>query len=150
MRNACVGCPQADRLRVFRQRHRKAAILRTVGTTRGQPMAVPNLVGLTVREARDRGHNAAVVVVSADIDGPPLGELTWPGVWVVIAQDPSPGVLSPKWDSVRVTCRSADGNEAGDREPRLPSPNLDGLQAQATAEKLQSAGRRHRARPPGR
>ena len=53
--------------------------------------AVPRLVGLTVPEARKRGHKAGVVVTSRDVDGPPLGALTWPGTWVVTGQEPLPG-----------------------------------------------------------
>ena len=52
---------------------------------------VPHLVGVTVPEARKRGHDAGVVVTSRDVDGPPLGALTWPGTWVVTGQAPSAG-----------------------------------------------------------
>ncbi|MFI9006351.1 PASTA domain-containing protein [Actinosynnema sp. NPDC053489] len=53
--------------------------------------AVPLLVGLTVPDARALGQEAGVVVTSRDIDGPPLGALTWPGTWVVTAQEPAAG-----------------------------------------------------------
>ncbi|ROP37706.1 PASTA domain-containing protein [Saccharothrix texasensis] len=52
---------------------------------------VPHLVGLTVPRAREAGHAAGVVVTSRDPDGPPLGALTWPGTWIVTAQDPAAG-----------------------------------------------------------
>jgi hypothetical protein len=39
---------------------------------------VPMVVGMTVVDARQAGHRAGLVVVSADVDGPPLGALTWP------------------------------------------------------------------------
>jgi hypothetical protein len=97
-------------------------------------VAVPDLVGLGVSLAMDAGHEAAVVVVAADVDGPPLGSLTWPGVWVVTDQQPVAGSRIPKWDNVRVTFRRAGGNEAGDREPRLPSPSPDQLKAHATLD----------------
>jgi len=97
-------------------------------------VVVPDLVGLPVHEARDVGHQAAVVVVAADVDGPPLGELTWPGLWIVTAQDPGPGSPVRKWDNVRITFRRADGNEADDREPRLPPPSPDDLAAHATLD----------------
>jgi hypothetical protein len=90
-------------------------------------VVVPDLVGLLVQDA---GHEAAVVVVvAADVDGPPLGALAWPGLWVVTAQDPEPGTEVGKWENVRVTFRRADGGEAGDREPRLPLPIPDDLEA---------------------
>lgn len=92
---------------------------------------VPDLVGLSVHQARDVGHEAAVLVVAADVDGPPLGALTWPGAWVVTAQDPGVGSSVQKWENVRVSFGRADGNEAGDREPRLPPPSPDELQAGA-------------------
>jgi len=100
----------------------------------GARVVVPDLVGLPMHEARDAGHHAAVVVVAADVDGPPLGALTRPGVWVVTAQDPSSGSSVAKWDNVRITFRRADGNEAGDREPRLPPPSPDDLETHATLD----------------
>lgn len=94
-------------------------------------VTVPHVVGLPVHEARDVGHDAGVLVVSADVDGPALGALTWPGVWLVTAQDPDAGFRVQKWDNVRITFRRADGDEVGDREPRLPPPSPDALEAHA-------------------
>ena len=56
---------------------------------------VPDLVGLTVAEARRIGHDAGVVVTASDPDGVPLGQLTWPGVWTVTAQRQSRYQLLP-------------------------------------------------------
>jgi len=61
---------------------------------------VPDLVGMLVPAARQAGHRAGVVVTSADIDGPPLGALTWPGTWIVTAQQPAPGTRLSRWDRV--------------------------------------------------
>jgi hypothetical protein len=36
---------------------------------------VPMLVGMTVVDARQAGHRAGLVVVSVNVDGPPLGSL---------------------------------------------------------------------------
>jgi hypothetical protein len=72
---------------------------RSGGDEAGQ-VEVPQLIGMTVPEARRAGHQAGVVVVSADVDGPPLGGLTWPGVWVVAAQRPAPGTCLRRWDNV--------------------------------------------------
>jgi PASTA domain-containing protein len=63
-------------------------------------VAVPSLVGMTVREARRLGHGSGVVVTSADIDGPPLGALTWPGTWIVTAQRPVAGSHVERWSAV--------------------------------------------------
>ena len=63
-------------------------------------VVVPDLVGLAVPEARRKGHEAGLVVVSADPDGTPLGGLTWPGIWTVTAQHPAPGARLGRWDTV--------------------------------------------------
>jgi hypothetical protein len=84
---------------------------------------VPDLVGLPVEEARQVATEAGVVPTSADPDGPPLAALTWPGRYVVTAQEPGPGAAPLRWDGVVVAVRRDDGG-AGDREPRLPRPDL--------------------------
>jgi hypothetical protein len=79
---------------------------------------VPRLVGMVVAEARRAGHQAGLVVVSADIDGPPLGGLTWPGTWIVTAQRPVPGTWVTRWDNVVIEFEELRGGEdAGHREP---------------------------------
>ena len=97
-------------------------------------VVAPDLVGLLVREAKEVGHEAAVVVVANDVDGPPLGALTWPGVWIVKAQEPAAGAHVRRWDNVRVTYGRIDGNEAGDREPRLPPLSPHDREAHAQPE----------------
>jgi hypothetical protein len=84
-------------------------------------VVVPDLVGLTVEEARDVATAAGVVPASADPDGPPLAALTWPGRFVVTGQQPPPGALLLRWDSVVVEVRP-DDVPAGVREPRVPPP----------------------------
>ena len=66
---------------------------------------VPMLVGMTVVDARQVGHRAGLVVVSADVDGPPLGALTWPGTWIVTTQRPAAGTWLPRWDNVVIEFR---------------------------------------------
>ena len=84
---------------------------------------VPDLVGMIVWEARRKGHQAGLVVVSADPDGPPLGGLTWPGTWFVTAQHPAPGARLRRWDNLVIEFGERRGGEsAGDREPRIPLP----------------------------
>jgi hypothetical protein len=65
-------------------------------------VAVPSLIGMTVREARRTGHDSGVVVSSADVDGPPLGALTWPGTWIVTAQHPVAGSRVERWATVAI------------------------------------------------
>jgi hypothetical protein len=95
-------------------------------------VVVPNLVGLTVAAARDVATAAGVVPASADPDGPPLAARTWPGRFVVTGQDPAPGAVLFRWDSVVVEVRPDDGR-AGDRVPRTPPPAR--LEARAEADR---------------
>ena len=81
------------------------------GGRQADRVQVPQLVGLVVRDARTAGHQAGVVVVSADVDGPPLGGLTWPGVWIVTAQRPAPGAWVPRWDNVVIEFEELRGGE---------------------------------------
>jgi hypothetical protein len=78
---------------------------------RGEPdqVEVPLLVGMIVAEARQAGHRAGLVVVSADVDGPPLGALTWPGTWMVTAQRPAPGAWLARWDNVVIEFEELPG-----------------------------------------
>jgi hypothetical protein len=92
---------------------------------------VPNLVGMIVADARRKGHETGLVVVSADPDGPPLGGLTWPGTWIVTAQHPAPVVRLNRWDNVVIEFEELRGGEgAGDREPRIPLPDPEALAAE--------------------
>jgi len=75
---------------------------------------VPLLIGMDVRTARNTGHRAGVVVVSADVDGPPLGALTWPGVWMVIAQQPAAGAWVAHWDNVVIHFTELRDDERAD------------------------------------
>jgi hypothetical protein len=91
---------------------------------RASQAEVPQLVGMSVADARQAGHQAGLVVVSANVDGPPLGGLTWPGIWIVTAQHPAPGTWLPRWDNVVIEFEELRGGEgAGDREPRIPLPD---------------------------
>jgi hypothetical protein len=92
---------------------------------------VPQLIGMIVADARQSGHQAGLVVVSADVDGPPLGGLTWPGIWIVTAQRPAPGTWLRRWDNVVIEFEELRGGEhAGDREPRIPLPDSGALAAE--------------------
>ncbi|MHB1172998.1 MAG: hypothetical protein ACYCZY_11030 [Lacisediminihabitans sp.] len=64
------------------------------------PIAVPHLVGLEVPHVREICHSIGLVPVSRDLDGRPLGELTWPGVFVVTAQDPKPAAFLQPGDVI--------------------------------------------------
>ena len=102
-----------------------------IGPSSADEVRVPSLVGLTVSAARKLAWDAGVVVAAEDPDGPPLGALTWPGVWVVTAQRPAPGSVMRRRGSVVVDFRKGlPGDGAGDHEPRLPLPPLNVLSAE--------------------
>jgi hypothetical protein len=92
---------------------------------------VPDLVGMVVADAVEVGRERGVVVTSSSLDGPPLAELTWPGVWLVESQVPSAGSAVTRGSVVQITFVRGGGDAAGDREPRLPSPDPGHLVAEA-------------------
>jgi len=75
-------------------------------------VTVPLLTGMTVRDARSAGHVAGVVVTSADLDGPPLGALAWPGTWMVTAQRPIAGSRAERWSTVTIEFEERPGGGA--------------------------------------
>jgi len=89
----------------------------------GRTVHVPDLVGLEVGAARNLGHAEGVMVVSAEVDGPPLGALTWPGTWRVTAQHPPVGTEVERRSVVTIDFERAGGGGAGDRVPLRPRPD---------------------------
>jgi hypothetical protein len=82
---------------------------------------VPSLVGMTVPAARRAGHDSGVVVTSANVDGPPLGALTWPGTWMVTAQRPTAGSHVERWSRVIIEFTEVPGDDdPDDSEPEEP------------------------------
>lgn len=81
---------------------------------------MPDFVGMVVGEAVALGHASGVVVTSSAVDGPPLAALTWPGLWLVDSQMPSPGTVTTRGSIVQVSFVRGGGDAAGDCEPRLP------------------------------
>lgn len=91
---------------------------------------VPDVVGMTVDVGCRLAADVGVTLAPPDPDGPPMGALTWPGVWQIMGQEPVAGTSLYRWDSVVVCFRKvAGGGEAGDREPRRPLPNPDAMSA---------------------
>jgi len=100
-----------------------------------EPAEVPDFVGLTVRIARRVGHEYGFVVTGPDLDGPPLGALTWPGTWIVTDQDPAAGTLLARGERVMVRFEEEPGGgTAGVREPRRPSPSPLSVHEEADIE----------------
>ncbi|WVK89531.1 PASTA domain-containing protein [Dactylosporangium sp. AC04546] len=78
---------------------------------------VPDLVGLTAREAHNRAYYAGVLACGVDPDGPPLVVI---GAKVVTAQHPAPGTVVERRAFVTVLF-------AGDRAPLHGAPDNDRL-----------------------
>lgn len=85
-------------------------------------VTVPDVVGMTVDAGRRLATEAGVALAPPDADGPPLGALTWPGIWTITQQHPAPGSTVFRWDSVVVHFTPGGDGPAGVREPRRPGP----------------------------
>jgi beta-lactam-binding protein with PASTA domain len=83
----------------------------------------PDVVGMVVDDARRIAHAAGVVLAQPNPDGPPLSALTWQLPVSVTSQEPPPGTVLNRWESVVVTWTP---DEAGVREPRRPAPRSMG------------------------
>jgi hypothetical protein len=89
-----------------------------IGPSSAEEVKVPHLVGLTVTTARKVAWDAGVVIAAQDPDGPPLGAVTWRGVWVVTAQRPAAGAVLRRQGSVVFDFeQTTSGDEAGNQEP---------------------------------
>jgi hypothetical protein len=98
-----------------------------MGPEGAEEIEVPNVVGLTVSAAQQVAWTRRLTLAAANPDGPPLGALTWPGVWLVSGQRPAAGAMLRRNGSLVVDFERAPDDLAGDREPRRPLPRLDGL-----------------------
>lgn len=101
-----------------------------MGPGGSERIEVPHVVGLTVSAARRIASDRGLALAAPDPDGPPLGALTWPGVWVVTGQRPAAGAMLRRNGSLVVDFERAPDDLAGDREPRRPLPPRDSLAAQ--------------------
>ena len=84
-------------------------------------VVVPNVIGMSFDEARRVLHEARLVPVGSDPDGPSLFVLGLSGA-VVVNQDPKAGVSGAPGSSVTVWL-GRGGGSAGVREPRRPMPD---------------------------
>lgn len=83
---------------------------------RGRRTTVPDVVGLTVLDARVRLAQVSLVGVHHD----PADDLIGDPEAVVTAQSPEPGTRLPRGSTVQL--RTDGGGDAGVREPRRPRP----------------------------
>lgn len=65
-------------------------------------VTVPDVVGLPFHVGRDVAADAGVALANPDPDGPPIGELAWPGLFYITSQRPPAGTNVYRWDSVAV------------------------------------------------
>ncbi|MBQ1025355.1 hypothetical protein [Micromonospora sp. C95] len=101
-----------------------------IGPASEKETTVPDLVGLSVEAAWQVTTDHHLKMTSGDPDGPPLSQLTSTGVWLITDQQPPAGTTMRRYGSMAVVVEQVPDNLAGDREPRRPSPRLDGLGAE--------------------
>ena len=88
---------------------------------RRSSVRVPNVVGMSWDDARHVLHEAGLVGVGPDQDGPPLAVLGWPN-GVVTDQSPESGARVPPGSPVTLWVERGGGS--GVREPRRPKPDI--------------------------
>lgn len=96
-------------------------------------VTVPDLVGQPVDIASEIAAGIGLVLSSGDPDGPGIRSRTWPGLFVVTAQDPCGGSIVERGSQVRVTF--VEGGQArSDVQAQTDGP-LPSLKSHADAEK---------------
>jgi len=92
---------------------------------------VPDVAGLTFHAAREIASAAGLSLANPDPDGPPTGAIVWPNNPTIQSQQPGPGSLLYRWDSLRVWLRW-DFEPDLARKLDVPPPSVD--QGHATPE----------------
>jgi hypothetical protein len=91
----------------------------------GDNVIVPDFCGQQALNAWLAGHDVGVLLQGPDPDSPdPVMD------GIVVAQQPLPDALVPKWTPVTVWVRLNPGDGSGVREPRDPVPPLRTLSAE--------------------
>ncbi|GAB1819140.1 PASTA domain-containing protein [Herbidospora sp. RD11066] len=83
---------------------------------------VPDFRGMQALNAWLLGHDAGVLLIGPNPDGP---ESVMHGI--VTKQEPLPGARVLRWGTVKVWMTDRGGGSAGVREPRTPKPPAGGL-----------------------
>ncbi|MCS4276609.1 hypothetical protein M2390_001803 [Mycetocola sp. BIGb0189] len=77
-------------------------------------LLVPDCVGQPVHIARDTARELGLSLANIDIDGPPVGALSWPGLYYITSQNPLAGEPANEGDWIFVTIAAHDpGDSAG-------------------------------------
>ena len=92
------------------------------GRRRRSSVRVPDVIGMTLDEARKVLGGKGLGTLAADPDGPPLGLMDSPDS-VVTDQSPESGARVPAGSSVRLWLDHGGGGGGGVREPRRPAPD---------------------------
>lgn len=89
-------------------------------------VTVPDVVGLPFHVGRDVANDAGVALANPDPDGPPISQLTWPGLFYITSQSPAARSTVYRWDSVAVETvpwgEAESGAGAAPFEP--PQPDI--------------------------
>ena len=94
---------------------------RDIARTKLNPVVVPDVIGMSFDQARRVLHDARLVPVSSEPDGPSLFVLGLSAA-VVVNQDPKAGMSGAPGSSVTLWL-GRGGGSAGVREPRRPRPD---------------------------
>lgn len=92
------------------------------GRRRRSSVRVPDVIGMTLDEARTALGGKDLVAMAADPDGPSLGMANLPDT-VVTDQSPESGARVPPGSPVRLWFDHGGGGGGGVREPRRPAPD---------------------------
>jgi PASTA domain-containing protein len=92
------------------------------GRRKRSSVRVPDVIGMTLDEARKVLGGKDLVAMAADPDGPSLGMANLPYT-VVTDQSPESGARVPPGSPVRLWFDHGGGGGGGVREPRRPAPD---------------------------
>lgn len=96
-------------------------------------VAIPNLIGMELIDAREMCNQNSLVLVAADDNGEPLGSRTWPGYFVVTRQTPAPGTVVEPGAALGIDFAPFPGVDSADVH-NFPKPPLNTLKAHASPE----------------
>ena len=87
-------------------------------------VVVPDVVGMIFGIGRALATEAGVTLANPDPDGPPIGALAWPGIFIITHQEPEPGTTPYRWDSVQVWVRADEASSSVTRLSTATPPSL--------------------------
>jgi hypothetical protein len=110
---------------------------------------VPDVAGLPFLAAREIASAAGLSLANPDPDGPPIGAIVWPNNPTIQSQQPEPGSMLYRWDSLQVWLRSDfepdmarkldDSPPSVDRAHATPETPPETIEITSTSEADESA-----------